>query len=366
MKILLLGEYSNVHATLALGLRRLGHEVTVASDGDSWKGYPRDVDLRRREYGKLGSLFYYLRLWKIFRRFRGYDVVQIINPVFIPLRAQRILPFYRFLRRHNGRIFMGAFGIDHYYCKACADCITFRYSDFNIGSTLRDTYETKVWTDDWINGAKGRLNIRIAADCDGIVAGLYEYYAAYRNEGFRHFTFIPFPIVPVSDNSAPKREVPRKVKFFIGIQRKRSAYKGTDIMLRALERAVALHPDKAEMVKAESVPFAEYRRLMDGSHVILDQLYAYTPAMNALEAMSRGLVVVGGGEPENYEILGEEELRPIINVEPDEESVFKALCGIIEQRSELPALSEASREYIRRHHDYVEVARRYLGFWGEV
>lgn len=29
MKILLMGEYSNVHATLAEGLRKLGHEVTV-------------------------------------------------------------------------------------------------------------------------------------------------------------------------------------------------------------------------------------------------------------------------------------------------------------------------------------------------
>lgn len=34
MKILLLGEYSNVHWTLAEGLRQLGHEVTVASNGD--------------------------------------------------------------------------------------------------------------------------------------------------------------------------------------------------------------------------------------------------------------------------------------------------------------------------------------------
>ena len=42
MKILLLGEYSNVHHTLAEGLRVLGHEVTVASDGDGWKGYDRD------------------------------------------------------------------------------------------------------------------------------------------------------------------------------------------------------------------------------------------------------------------------------------------------------------------------------------
>ena len=37
MRILLMGEYSNVHNTLAIGLRALGHEVTVASDGDSWK-----------------------------------------------------------------------------------------------------------------------------------------------------------------------------------------------------------------------------------------------------------------------------------------------------------------------------------------
>ena len=32
MKILLMGEYSNVHATLAEGLRQLGHQVTVLSN----------------------------------------------------------------------------------------------------------------------------------------------------------------------------------------------------------------------------------------------------------------------------------------------------------------------------------------------
>ena len=47
MKILLLGEYSNVHSTLALGLRALGEQVCVASDGDGWKNYPRDIDLSR-------------------------------------------------------------------------------------------------------------------------------------------------------------------------------------------------------------------------------------------------------------------------------------------------------------------------------
>ena len=41
MKILLLGEYSGVHSTLAEGLRGLGHRVTVASNGDFWKDYPK-------------------------------------------------------------------------------------------------------------------------------------------------------------------------------------------------------------------------------------------------------------------------------------------------------------------------------------
>ena len=55
MKILLLGEYSNVHATLAKGLRALGHEVLVVSNGDFWKNYPRDIDLSRSST-RLGAL----------------------------------------------------------------------------------------------------------------------------------------------------------------------------------------------------------------------------------------------------------------------------------------------------------------------
>ena len=90
MKILLLGDYSNVHATLALGLRALGHKVTLASDGDTWKNYPRDIDLKRPSLGKLPSIVYFLRLLRTFRQFKNYDVVQLINPCFLPLKAERI------------------------------------------------------------------------------------------------------------------------------------------------------------------------------------------------------------------------------------------------------------------------------------
>lgn len=103
--------------------------------------------------------------------------------------------------------------------------------------------------------------------------------------------------------------------------------------------------------------------MMDNSDVILDQLYSYTPAMNALLAMAKGLVVVGGGEPENYDILGETELRPIINVQPSAEDVYKQLEKILQHPERLEQLSKDSREYVKRHHDHVKVARQYLEFW---
>lgn len=156
------------------------------------------------------------------------------------------------------------------------------------------------------------------------------------------------------------------VKLFIGISRDRSAYKGTDIMLKAAERLKSKYPDKLELRVVEGVPFDEYCRILDGSDVILDQLYSYTPSMNALLAMSKGIIVVGGGEPENYDILGEKDLRPIINVEPNEQSVYNELEKLITHQERISELKRQSVEYIKRHHDYIKVAREYERFYLEL
>ena len=99
--------------------------------------------------------------------------------------------------------------------------------------------------------------------------------------------------------------------------------------------------------------------MMTGSDAILDQLYSYTPSMNALEAMSQGIVCIGGGEPENYEILGEQTLRPIVNVEPDKESVCKQLEWLVAHRELIPQLKQQSIDYVAKHHDHLKVAHTY-------
>ena len=356
MKILLLGEYSNVHNTLAQGLRHLGHDVTVASNGDFWKDYPRDIDLARRP-GKLGGLALMAKVYSLLPRWRGYDVVQLINPIFLELKAERIMPIYRYLRRHNKAIVLGAMGMDWYWVHECTYRKPLRYSDFNIGDRLRTDEPALREQRDWMGTPKETLNKLIARQCDAIVSVLYEDHICYQPYFPEKLRFIPLPIVPNSPSSPCTPSSP--LKLFIGISKGRSAYKGTDIMLRAAEAVQQKHPALLQIVKAEGVPFDQYRQMLNGSDALMDQLYSYTPAMNALLAMSKGIIVIGGGEPENYEIIGETELRPIVNVEPTYESVCHELEQLILHPERIPDLKRQSIAYVTRHHDYLKVARQY-------
>ena len=375
MKILLMGEYSNVHATLAEGLRKLGHHVTVLSNGDFWKNYPRDIDLVRKP-GKLGGIMYLMKLYTIVHKLRGYDIVQLINPMFLELKAERIFPIYQYLRKHNKKVILGGFGMDYYWVSVCCKDKPLRYSDFNMGNQLRTNTDALKERKDWLGTEKGRLNQMIAEDCDGIITGLYEYWACYQPGFPQKTTFIPFPIKPKlitsgNGNSYTNAEnhqvipldIPKKVKLFIGINKSRSEYKGTDIMLKAAQDIAKKYPDKTELRIAESIPFAEYVKMMNGSDAILDQLYSYTPSMNPLEAMARGIICIGGGEPENYEIIHEDKLRPIINVLPNYESVYQELEHLVLHPELVPLLKQQSIEYINKHHDYIKVAKRYEAFY---
>jgi DNA-directed RNA polymerase subunit H (RpoH/RPB5) len=79
--------------------------------------------------------------------------------------------------------------------------------------------------------------------------------------------------------------------------------------------------------------------------------------------MARGLIVVGGAEPEHYDLMQEPELRPIINVLPNEESVYQALKNLALHPERIPQLKRDSVAYINKHHDYIKVAQRYLNAW---
>ena len=130
---------------------------------------------------------------------------------------------------------------------------------------------------------------------------------------------------------------------------------------------MAKYPDRSALRVVENLPYEEYLKQMSESHVILDQLYSYTPATNALIAMAQGLVAVSGAEPEYYDFIGENKCRPIINVSPLVDGDIDAkLEWIVQNKHLLPRLSHESREFVMRHNDYMVVAQRHEEFWKKI
>ena len=365
MRILLLGEFSNVHWTLACALRKLGHEVTAVSDGNSWRQYPCDVKLFRKSTSFVHSVKYVLDiLWQM-RKWKGYDVVQIINPVlFLELKPKRLKRIYDYLLRHNKRIYMGAMGDDYQYILDSYVRRRLRYCDFYTPAREMDNERNKQTIHEWLHTCKKDVCLHAAETCDGIVAVLYEYYVAYQEDYLQKTSYIPFPIV--IDNDAMTRIPPvpsYPIRLFVGMDHRRDELKGTDILYRVAKRLEEKYPDKCEVIATESLPYNEYIKQMKQCDVLLDQIYSYTPAMNALQAMSQGLVVVGGGEEEHYELMGEKELRPIINVQPEEEDIYRQLEQLVLHPERIPQLKRDGVEYVRRHHDSIKVAQQYLEVW---
>lgn len=365
MKILLLGEYSNVHWTLAQGLRTLGHSVVVASNGDRYKNYQRDIDITRNSNSLVDTIKYIYLLIKHFRKFKGFDIVQIINPFFLDLKASKNLKAFNYLKRHNKKIYMGAFGNDAYWLKACLNKDIFRYSEFNIPNRTEYLDSAKELISIWSNKDKVNLNCEIAKKSDGIIACLYEYFIAYQPKFEEKLTYIPAPINTSEITFKQRGLNPTKVTFFIGIQKLRNEIKGADILYKCLEEIHSKYPNECIINKAESVPYDEYITMRNDADILLDQLYSYTPGMNALTAMAQGLVVMGGGEPEMYNLLNEQDNRPIINVLPNEEDILENLETLIINKARIAELSHNSRLFIEKHHDYVKIAQQYIDIWSK-
>ena len=363
MKILLMGEASNLHWTLAEGLRALGHEVTVASNGSNWMDNRRDISLVRKSYGLFDSLKYVGDILRHLPRFTGYDIVQVKNPIFLDLRPEKNRQIFRFLKAHNRKIFLDALGTDYYFAALCHRKDFFRYSHFRPNPGQEISGPLKKVLDDWLSSPLKEVSIEMAENADGIIACLYEYYAAYADIHPGKLAYIPIPINLSGHPPRPPKTDFDTVNFFIGIQRDRSRAKGTDVMYDVLQEVQRKYPEACRIRKVESVPLEQYNRLMYESDVLIDQLYSYTPATNALGAMAKGIVAVSGAEPEYYDFIGERELHPIVNVRPDRDDIFRQFEQLILRRDDIPRRAQESRTFVEKHHDHIQVARQYLDFW---
>ncbi|KLJ00733.1 hypothetical protein WQ56_08020 [Luteimonas sp. FCS-9] len=92
--------------------------------------------------------------------------------------------------------------------------------------------------------------------------------------------------------------------------------------------------------------------------IIVDQAYSYSYGMSAAYALAKGKIVLSGMESE-ARANGIYCDCPVINIRPNVQDIADKIASVIESRSKLGILSDASRDFAERFHDHKEVARQY-------
>lgn len=363
MKILFLGDYSNLHATLASQLKELGHTVNVVSDRGVYLGSDADFALIRKP-GLIGSFRYLADIIRLLPKLRGYDVVQLINPDFFDLRPGKLKFIFDYLKRNNRSVFLTLAGDDHFFIKASAENV-FRFSEISVGTNptpFAESHPEKI--KQWLAPKLAKYTCYVYDNVNGGIAILPEYFIAAEPILKDKLTYIPLPI-NIESLKFTTPDLSGKLKIMVGIRRGgfRELQKGSLILAdtaRALEKQ---YPDRCEAVIVENQPLSVYLKLLSESHIVLDQLYAYSPATNALQTMALGKLSGSGAQPEYYQFIGEPDRGAILSLSPLDNSWKDRLEKIINNPDQLISISHEARRLVETHHDVKLLAPLFLQFW---
>lgn len=366
MKILMLGDYSNLHACLAKELRRRGHEVTLVSDRGGYMATDADVELRR-PIGMFGGVRYLYRILALLPSWSGYDVVQLINPAFLNLKPGKLRMIYDILWRNNRSVFLTLCGNDHYFVKDCIDSNLFRFSEFRIGKEKAPLVKCNPRRESgWLIPAHASYTKHLYDTIDGAMSVLPEYDMSARlhmDPAKLLFTNLP---VDVANLEFTEMDIDGPVRILIGMRGNMEIQKGTARLLdicRSLEEDM---PGQLEVKVVRNLSLSDYLEELQKSHIVIDQLYSYSPATNALQTMALGRVTASGGQPEYYEYLKEEN-RPVFCLSPleDEAYIKERLHTLVLDKDGLKHMAVEGRRLVERHNDVRDIARLFEEHWAK-
>ena len=318
--------------------------------------------MHSREPGLKGSIKYLSESYSLISELKGYDVVQLINPGFIHLRPNKLKFFLDKLIKNNGSIFLTLAGDDYYFVKACGESDIFRFSEYRVGETFTETGRSKEYSE-WLNNDLKAYTEYLYGNINGAMSVLPEYDMVARPLlGDK----VAYTGIPINLESLPFTELDLKdglVNVFIGMKMEYATRKGTDKLFSILQELEKEMPDRCKLTKVSNVSISEYYSLMKPAHIVVDQLYAYSPATNALAAMAMGKVAASGAMPEFYQYIGDDYDKPIIKLSPLDPDLKETLRKSIINWGELFYKSIKGRKLVEKNNDVTIVADRFINHW---
>lgn len=360
----MLGDYSNLHAYLAKELRKQGHDVTLVSNKGGYMKTEADIELRRKP-GIWGTVDYAYRILTLLPRWSGFDVVQLINPSILFLKPAKLRIVYDILKRNNKSVFLSLCGDDHFFVKDCTESDIFRFSEYGIGKEKTKYAESTAFKNSlFFNPENAEYTSHVYDTLDGAMSVLPEYDISAR----RHMNpdKISFTKLPIDLESLDFSELnfDQPVKILVGMKGGKETQKGTDKLLEICKVIQQEIPDKCEVKAVKNLPLSDYLEEIRNSHIVIDQLYSYSPGMNALQTMAMGRISASGAQPEYYEYIGESS-RPIFCLSPleDDYTIKNRLKSLILDKDRMKQMSEEGRRLVEKHHDVKNIAPLFEQHW---
>ena len=352
MKILLLGDMSAYHKNLATGLRSLGYLVDVASSGDSFKNFSRDI-----EFGT--DLAQNQRLDFIKNKINQYDIVQFIKDDVLSIKEIVKLFKMHSTRRVAPKLFLALAGCDYVF---------WTRGRARLGMPLFNEIEridNKGIHNTWKHFVKNKL-IRYCVQGE---IGCYEYYESYK--GSKKCKDPVFSAIDLSELSFKEMDFTGKLVIYHGVQPGREGFKGSHHISKAFEILNNKYPNDVMCIAKGGLPYNEYMQLVNQCHVLFDQTNCITHGMNALNGLAMGKIVGCGSQNDKYwtkwmTLLGIDKKPPIVPILPDPNQIISQVEWILQNRDKLPGMASEGRAYVEKYHDCKKVAAMFLDRWGVV
>lgn len=360
----MLGDYSNLHACLAKELRNRGHEVTVVSDRGGHMKTEADMELRRKP-GSIGAISYLYKVMASLPSWTGYDVVQLINPQFLSLKPGKLRMIFDILKKNNKSVFLTLCGNDHFFVKDCIGTDLFRFSEFRTGKSPTPLVKEQPMRETgWLIPEHARYTQHLYDNIDGAMSVLPEYDMSARlhmNPDKLLFTNLPINLEAIDFKPM---EFTGPIRILVGIRGGMETQKGTAKILDICRVIEAEMPDNCVVEMVKDLSLADYLEKLRQSHIVIDQLYSYSPATNALQTMAFGRITASGAQPEYYQYIGENE-HPIFCLSPleDDATIKLRLKNLILDKTMMQKMSEEGRKLVERHNDVRNIVPMFESHW---
>jgi len=356
MKILLLGDFSSSHYNLQQALKEREHDVTLVSRGDGFKRTPSDVKLYTRkptENKILGAIKEMYNQYEISKTLRNFDIVQTAAHVFFHNRIDKYLFPKIFDYNKKTVMFHGASTLPYNrFVKTLKyfPCDTCKLYDLPGNKCIHEEPDAES------------IEYSLYERYNAIVSSHYEYYKSFENTIFKNKNlFIPIIIKHNKQNILPSFD--GKLNVYYGEIRK--GFKGGAVIEKAIEMVKSsTYSEKFNFFTSKHIPYDEYIKVINETHILIDQVNSYSYGVNSLIGMSKGKIVLSGAEKEAVEFMGSTvEECPIINIEPTAEDVFNKLISLLNDKKNLRERSEGGISFVQKYHSPEKISQQYETFY---